>query len=74
MPDAPDYPPVLVLLKALPSDSPPPNRLKQLLKVALRRFGFKCEAVTWQEPPAATHQVPQDSRSGANLAGGPSAT
>jgi hypothetical protein len=35
--------PVYILtLRALPSDVPPEIRLRQLLKIALRRFGMKC--------------------------------
>jgi hypothetical protein len=65
----PHYPDVVVTLRAEEDPAaPPPVRLRQALKVLLRRFGFRCVAMKWLD---ATPAAPQAGRSPTREGGGP---
>lgn len=64
-PERPPEPDIALVLRPLKDDVPADHRLKQLLKVALRRFKFRVVGCTDIAPPKR-----QDARSGHNSAPG----
>jgi hypothetical protein len=50
-----------IQVRALPSDVPPHQRLKRLLKLLLRGFEFRCTRI--EEPTPRVGQSPKESSS-----------